>query len=409
MPTFIPRQESDHSCHDSCPSTLRLFAAQDGGIMRIRKPGSLFTPTELRFLGHAAAHYGDGFLHLSNRSHPQLRGIEAGDMHRRLVAEVEAIGLLPHPTHDSVRTIIVSPLPHTGSLSVDGLNSLVDDLDQALCARPAVVGLSGRTITALDNGSGDVCYERPDLGAVAQPNGTWMLILAAAPTPFTCTREDLVDILASAAEYYAEYPRRQWRMMDEDHCRETILTRLQERYSPKLIRHNRKDVAFPPRTQPTAGISEDTVVAAIPFGQMAAEAAQELAEFDCTVRFTPWHSVVIYGVSDDARDGVLATLSGFDMSVDPQHPANWVSACGGQPGCRRALADVRADAWAHMQSPAYQAGVRIHYAGCARRCGHPNTQHWERLATAQGGYVETLMGADGRTPLTTEGQQPYEL
>lgn len=73
--TFIPRQESDHSCHDSCPSTLRLFAAHDGGIARIRKPGSLFTPAELRFLGDAAVHYGDGFLYLSDRSHPQLRGV----------------------------------------------------------------------------------------------------------------------------------------------------------------------------------------------------------------------------------------------------------------------------------------------------------------------------------------------
>ena len=228
--TFIPRQESDHSCHDSCPSTLRLFAAHDGGIARIRKPGSLFTPAELRFLGDAAVHYGDGFLDLSDRSHPQLRGVRKGDRHQRLIADIAEAGLLPRPSHDSVRTILVSPLPYAGGPSADTLDRLVDQLDQALCASPAVADLSGRTIIALDNGSGDVCYERPDLGAVAQPNGHWMLMLAAVPTPLTCTHNDLVEVLAAAAQYYAEFPRQQWRMVDEEHCRETIMMRLQDSY-----------------------------------------------------------------------------------------------------------------------------------------------------------------------------------
>lgn len=409
MHTFIPRQESDHSCHDSCPSALRLFPAQDGGIARIRKPGSLFTPAELHFLGEAAAHYGDGFLHLSNRSHPQLRGVRKGDMHQGLIADIAAAGLLPHPTHDSVRTILVSPLHHSEGPSADSLARLVDELDQALCACPAVADLSGRTIIALDNGSGDVCYERPDLGAVAQPNGSWMILLAAAPTPLTCAQNHLVEILAAAAQYHAEFPRQQWRMVDEEQCRETILMQLREHYSRQLTELKDADVSLPPRFQPTAGITADTVVATIPFGRMTAEAAQELAGFGYSVRFTPWHSVAIYGVSAAARDDLCTALTRLGMSVDPRHPANWISACGGQPGCRRAHADVRGDAWQQMHSSDYQPGVRIHYVGCARRCGHPNAQHWERLATAQGEYVETLMDADGRTPVTSGGHQLHEL
>ncbi|MDU7193842.1 hypothetical protein [Lawsonella clevelandensis] len=124
-------------------------------------------------------------------------------------------------------------------------------------------------------------------------------------------------------------------------------------------------------------------------------AAQELAGFGYSVRFTPWHTVVIYDVSEAARDDLCTALTRLGMSIDPHHPANWIGACGGKPGCRRAHTDVRADAWRLMCSPDYQPGVRIHYAGCARWCGHPNEQHWERLATAQGEYVERLMDADG--------------
>ena len=68
------------------------------------------------------------------------------------------------------------------------------------------------------------------LGLWHSPNGHWMLMLAAVPTPLTCTHNDLVEVLAVAAQYYAEFPRQQWRMVDEEHCRETIMMRLQEGY-----------------------------------------------------------------------------------------------------------------------------------------------------------------------------------
>src|SRR5690606_29952064 len=92
---------------DSCPGVLRLHQAADGPLARVRVPGGVLSPDQLRALAEAATALGDGAIELTSRGNAQLRRVrDAGELTERL----ERAGLLPSRTHERVRNILASPL-----------------------------------------------------------------------------------------------------------------------------------------------------------------------------------------------------------------------------------------------------------------------------------------------------------
>jgi precorrin-3B synthase len=66
-----------------------------------------------------------------------------------------------------------------------------------------------------------------------------------------------------------------------------------------------------------------------------------------------------------------------------------VTTCAGRPGCAKSLADVRADAATAVATGALPAGgARQHWAGCERRCGRPQGQVVDVVATPTGYRIE---------------------
>src|SRR4051812_21267554 len=63
---------------DACPGALRLHAADDGFLARIRVPGGVLDVDQARALGDVARRLGDGALHLTSRGNVQLRGLRDG-------------------------------------------------------------------------------------------------------------------------------------------------------------------------------------------------------------------------------------------------------------------------------------------------------------------------------------------
>ena len=131
-----------HSETDACPGALRLHAAADGPLARVRLPGGMLTGAQLAELGATAAEWGDGGLELTSRANVQLRALN-GTGPAALAARLHAAGLLPSQTHEVVRNIAAPPL--AGALVRD----LVRTLDRDLCADPALAALPGRFLFAI--------------------------------------------------------------------------------------------------------------------------------------------------------------------------------------------------------------------------------------------------------------------
>ncbi|WP_218917699.1 nitrite reductase [Nocardioides dokdonensis] len=152
----------------------RPWPADDGALVRLRLIGGRISPTRLRALSRVAVTHGDGDLHLTGRANLQLRALPSYDddgsglvaLAPEVVAAIVATGLLPAPSHDLVRNVVVSPQTGLAGGRAD-LRPVADGLDALLCADPALAALPGRFLFVLDDGRGDVAGRGCDLGLVA--------------------------------------------------------------------------------------------------------------------------------------------------------------------------------------------------------------------------------------------------
>ncbi|GIE77836.1 hypothetical protein Aph02nite_37860 [Actinoplanes philippinensis] len=127
---------------DACPGALRLHAAADGMLARVRLPGGMLSGAQLRSLRELAEEFGDGCLELTSRANLQLRALQPGDA-PALAARLRSAGLLPSTTHDNVRNIAAPPLPGSA------VRALVGRLDLAIQADAGLAALPGKFLFAL--------------------------------------------------------------------------------------------------------------------------------------------------------------------------------------------------------------------------------------------------------------------
>ncbi|MGO4461232.1 precorrin-3B synthase [Streptomyces sp. M-16] len=155
---------------DACPGALRLHAADDGFLARIRIPGGLLDGPAALLLADAAERLGDGHLDLTSRGNAQLRGL--GESCGGELAELlDRAGLLPAPSHERVRNVVASPLSGLDASGLPDVSGWVPLLDRLLCADPGAARLSGRFLFALDDGRGDVAPLAGDVTLTACGDG----------------------------------------------------------------------------------------------------------------------------------------------------------------------------------------------------------------------------------------------
>ncbi len=131
------------------------------------------------------------------------------------------------------------------------------------------------------------------------------------------------------------------------------------------------------------------LVAVVPLGRLSADQADLLARIADEVQLTPWRSVVVPDLAEDAVDDAAVALHRTGMVFDAASPWTRVTACAGRPGCAKSLADVRADAARAVATGTLPAdGARQHWAGCERRCGRPRGEVVDVVATGTGYRVE---------------------
>jgi precorrin-3B synthase len=342
---------------------LAVHQAADGGLARVRVPGGRLTSEQVDVLRRAAAELGDGRLELTSRGNVQLRGLRS-DGPRQLSDRLFAAGLLPSMSHERVRNILASPLSGLDQRSTYDVLPVAAALDEALCDRPALADLPGRFLFALDDGRGDLAELQADVFVRALDERTALLSLGTRGVRVEW--DQAPELMLAAAQAFLEVRDQEWRIAEIPGGAERVLERL----------GLQADEALPTdTTRVTAGRHGAALVVTVPLGSLTQDQAAALVHAGNEVRITPWRSVV-----------VPATAAGLDevgLITTPRSVWEGVTACAGQPGCAKALADVRADA-GRLIPGMRRDGRPVHWSGCERRCGKP-----------AGGFVDVLAVSDG--------------
>ncbi|MGH3473516.1 MAG: nitrite reductase [Aeromicrobium sp.] len=196
---------SPHHHADRCPGVLRPWIADDGALVRIRLVGGAITSQALSDLSVIAGDYADGHLYLTKRANIQLRGIKHvdGSVPEEFVEAITAAGLLPSPTHELVRNIMVSPLSGRVGGQAD-LRPVAIRLDEQLCDDPEFANLAGRFLFVLDDGRGDLVDRSLDLGVMAVDAGAAQIRVGSQHWGDVVELDGVPEVLLDLARQFLE-------------------------------------------------------------------------------------------------------------------------------------------------------------------------------------------------------------
>ncbi|MFE9476971.1 cobalamin biosynthesis protein CobG [Streptomyces spororaveus] len=406
---------------DACPGALRLHAADDGFLARVRLPGGLLTVRQAEALALAADRFGDGHLELTSRGNVQLRGLADG-CGAGLAELLDGAGLLPAPSHERVRNIVATPM--SGLDGLDGPDGPRDparpdalawamEFDRLLCASPWAAALSGRFLFAFDDGRGDVASLGPDVTVLGRPEGRALVRLGRAADAVELAGRDTPRAALSAARYFldavAAAGTQAWRVSElpAEHALDTaeFVRRLGAAgIAATPAGAPRLPYAAPPRPGRSAGHDGRATLCVLPplgrLGSAQWRVLVRVADEDGSgwLRVTPWRSVVLPSVGGNGA----GRIEDAGLVLAPDSPWQSVTACTGRPGCAKSRADVRADARAVADLA--RGPLPVHWSGCERRCGHPRGTAWVDLVATGSGY---RLAAPGRP--VRDDVRPSEL
>ncbi|MFD8983232.1 precorrin-3B synthase [Streptomyces sp. NPDC059564] len=383
---------------DACPGALRLHAADDGFLARVRIPGGLLDGAAALVLADAADRLGDGHLDLTSRGNAQLRGL--GESCGGELAELLGrAGLLPAPSHERIRNVVASPMAGLDRAGRVDVSAWVVELDRLLCAEPDAAGLSGRFLFALDDGRGDVAGLDGDVTLLAGGEGA-LLWTAGAVEGVRVAGVDAPRAALVAAGYFLDAARaagtRAWRVGELPPEHALSVRVLRDRLAGAGISGRVERVSVPavgegPEPGLVWGRGESAALSVVaPLGRLSSGQWRLLAGLSGRMRLTPWRGVVVPGMTERTARRALGELAGAGLVVSPDDPWRAVTACTGRPGCGKALADVRADASGLVtRAP---GPLPVHWSGCERRCGHPRGTAWVDLVATPDGYEISAPG-----------------
>ncbi|MEU2349822.1 precorrin-3B synthase [Modestobacter sp. NPDC049651] len=380
---------------DACPGALQTHAAADGELARVRVPGGTLTAGQLRVLAAAARELGDGAVELTSRGNLQLRGLVAGTQDQ-LGGRLAAAGLLPSDTHERARNVVASTLSgRTDGGHVD-VRPWVAQLDAGLCADPVLAGLPGRFLATLDDGRGDVAGLAGDVGLLALDPSTVALLLGGTDSGLRTGPDGAVPLaLAAARAFLAERAAQgssAWRLAELTDGPARVAARLGAADAERIGTGRTAVPAALPLGRVGAAAQRDgrtALLGATRLGRLSADQLDLLAALAPEVQVTPWRTVVVPDLAEDAVDDAAVELFRSGLVFDEASPWTVVTACAGRPGCAKSLADVRADVTTAIATGTLPAGgARQHWAGCARRCGRPQGGVVDVVATPAGYLIE---------------------
>ncbi|PLZ03841.1 precorrin-3B synthase [Burkholderia sp. WAC0059] len=422
----------------ACPGLLRIVAARDGGICRIKLPGGRLDARKARAIADAARRHAGGTLELTNRANLQIRGVRAS--HEAVLSDaLLRAGLGPEAavgshsetdvaTADDLRNLMLSPAAGRDPDAIFDTTGLIAPLLERLQNEARFAALSPKFALLIDGG------ER--LAALDHPHDLWLTAtrdvpdaqdvrfafgLAGCP-PIEGDDRPASVALATVAPDQAPAlvgallhafldltAPGDTRMRDvlAAHTAAAVLERAQRHLGfalppdPSLAawRRARADAALRFGARPQRASGTWQVGGQPPLGRLDAatlEALATLAETagNATLRLTPWQGVLLPDVATRAVPDVLTRLNALGLVCEANAPLARLVACTGSAGCAKGLADTKADAL--RLAARLPAGVEAHLSGCARSCAAAHCAPWTLLATAPDRYDLYRRMTDGQ-------------
>lgn len=388
-----------------CPGILKAVPAKDGLLLRIRIPGGLIEPAQLRAISRAASMGADGQVEITSRANIQVRALT----NRRMPAvtrELTAVGLLPSPAHDRVRNIMASPLAGLDAEELFDTTPLVRLLDLRLRAEPVFAELHPKFSMALDGGGRWFSGETDDLALRAFRAGDdtlWHLFVGGVATRLAVPTANAVDCLLEAARFCLRHcsdvgvPARGRVLAEVPGSLQSltgVIFHLTLPCAPPQVVAAVAEVPVGIDSARDSAFSE--IVPSIPLGRLSAMQASEIAAIaarrNVELRLAPWRGIVIGLVPRQALPEVVNVLRSVDLSTDESDGYRGVSACAGIDGCDASLADVRGDAAALARVLAgreLKPGWTVHISGCEKQCAM-RTRASAKLVAGETGYRLTV-------------------
>ncbi|MBU9430853.1 precorrin-3B synthase [Burkholderia multivorans] len=425
-PAFsVPFTASPVARPSACPGLVRIVAAADGGLCRIKLPGGRLDASQARAIAAAARRYGSGAIDATNRANLQLRGIRDSAADALVRALLDA-RLGPHAAEprgldeaaalaasDDARNLMLSPLAgHDRAALVDSRAFAAPLLD-LLATDPRRGELSPKFSIQFDGGESVAALDHPHdiwLAAWRRDDGATRIAAGLAGCPPT-SRDDAPAAVDVAPEHTVALVRAllhafldlapadvtRMRTLLAACGEPALLTRAQRDLpfaltaDPALARWRRapSDPAWRFGARASVDASRCSVGAQFALGRLDAAQLDRLAALadaygDGTLTMTPWQGVFVHGLAHAQAPAVLEALAALGLVCAPSDPRATLVACAGSTGCAKARADTKRDALAlaaHVGRP-----VDVHLSGCERHCALPRTAAHTLVAVAPARY-----------------------
>jgi precorrin-3B synthase len=375
---------------------LRIVAALDGGICRVKLAGGELQATQAEAVALAAERYASGVIEATNRANLQLRGV--GDQQRPLIDALLAAGLGPRLAGgDDVRNVMLSPAAGLDRRMLLDVRPLAAQVLHSLESEPRYHALSAKFAVQLDGGEGLAMLEHHhDVWVSArQVDGQTLLAWGLAGCAGSSPAWGLVPMEQGHTLVMGLLQRfLQLASPQQSRMRELLAAGLGEAFGgapgAPAARVAEPVVVLGIHPQQQPGLS--MVVASAPLGRLDSTMLRGVAVLarqygDCTLRITPWQGVLLPNVAHAHAPAAQAALLALGFVTDAQQPLAPMIACTGSAGCARGQADTKADA-VHLGSLLQQrrAPLSVHLSACGRSCAAAHVAPVTLLASRAGHY-----------------------
>jgi ferredoxin-nitrite reductase len=374
-------------------------------MLRIKLPGGLLTPAQLRAIGEISTVHGRGDGELTTRQNVQLHWIELAAL-PDVFARLEAAGLTTAGAcGDTVRNITGCPVAGIAHDELFDATPLVEKAAEFFYGHPDYSDLPRKhkiTISACRDRCNapeincislvGVVHEGREGFAILAGGGLSSVPRLARDLGVFVPKEEalevttaLLDVWREDLTYRVSRVKSRMKFMVDDYGPEGVRAAIEERIGREL-----DDFALDP---PPDGFADHIglhaqkqpglVYVGVPvhLGLVSGEqmtAVADLAErLGGDIRITRLQNFVVGNVPEGRADETVAELRALGFPLDLNHVRAASLACTGEPHCNYSVTETKTRADALIQALERRfgddiAGLRLHLDGCPHACA----QHW---------------------------------
>ena len=374
-------------------------------MLRIKLPGGLVTPAQLRAIGEISTVHGRGDGELTTRQNVQLHWIELAAL-PDVFARLEAAGLTTAGAcGDTVRNITGCPVAGIAHDELFDATPIVEEAAEFFYGHPDYSDLPRKhkiTISACRDRCNapeincislvGVVHEGREGFAVLAGGGLSSVPRLARDLGVFVPKEEALDVLRALLDtwredlaYRVSRVKSRMKFMVDDYGPEGVRAAIEERLGRGLDDYtlDAPPDSFADHIGVHAQKQPGLVYVGVPvhLGLVSGEqmiAVADLAErLGADVRITRLQNFVVANVPEDRADEAVAELRTLGFPLDLNHVRAASLACTGEPHCNYSVTETKTRADALIQALERRfgddiAGLRLHLDGCPHACA----QHW---------------------------------